>query len=273
MHCDSNFLPFWLTLFTGKKTFRVVTLENFREHLTTVSRTREPAAGAAADEQAASRTVPENGKQRKKKTTKKVGGTGRILGPLYTEMGNVVTPEDAFDDATAEREFIARGATVYNATMLPGDTVYVPVGALHGGYNLPEGGIAVALTSNFLDSAHANQVLDQYCLHNRDAPEQSGICHQLANDPQLRRTSAAVLQAHGNDADGGVFPYWPWYTQQPGFCDKYSNPAANCPAAEARCAANIPTKKRGKAKKSKKSKKNRTKRKGAKESHSAKTEL
>lgn len=272
MHCDSNFLPFWLTLFTCKKTFRVITLTNFREHLTTVSRAREPAADAAADEQVASRIVPENGKQREK-TTKKVGGTGRILGPLYTEMGNVVTPEDAFDDATAEREFIARGATVYNTTMLPGDTVYVPVGALHGGYNLPEGGIAVALTSNFLDSAHANQVLDQYCLHNRDAPEQSGICHQLATDPQLQRASAAVPQARGNDADGGVFSYWPWYTQQPRFCDKYSNPAANCPAAGARCAANIPTKRGGTAKKSKKSKKNRTERKGAKESHSAKTEL
>ena len=59
--------------------------------------------------------------------------------------------------------FVLRGR--YTATLEPGDTVYVPVGALHGGHNLKDSGPAVALTSNFLDVAHAQQVLEEFCTY------------------------------------------------------------------------------------------------------------
>ena len=41
--------------------------------------------------------------------------------------------DEVIDDVYVEEEFIRRrGCHVYNATLIPGDTVYVPTGALHG---------------------------------------------------------------------------------------------------------------------------------------------
>ena len=76
---------------------------------------------------------------------------------------SMITPINGFDDAAVEREYIARGATVYTAHLNAGDSLYVPVGALHGGYNLPGAGVTMALTSNYLDIDHTPQVLRDYC--------------------------------------------------------------------------------------------------------------
>lgn len=64
---------------------------------------------------------------------------------LFSHDGDMLIPLDAFDDAEAERELIARGAIVHNASLLPGDTVYVPMGALHGALNA-RGAVVCALS-------------------------------------------------------------------------------------------------------------------------------
>jgi uncharacterized RmlC-like cupin family protein len=52
---------------------------------------------------------------------------------------------------------------VFNATMLPGDTVYIPTGVMHGGLNMQGAGSTIAMASNFLDTRHSPQVMTEYC--------------------------------------------------------------------------------------------------------------
>ena len=189
LHVDSAFLPFWLTLLGGRKTFRVVTRDEWRARLA-----RPSAAGA----------------------------------PLYSSEGKALSPVDAFDDGFAERELLGRGATVWNGTLDVGDSIYLPTGALHGALNAADAGAAIALTSNFLDGAHAAQVDADYCAalaaHERAA---NAICARLMRPPK-----------YGERADAGgaavrARSFWDWLLGRREWCAKYR--AAGCAAARERC--------------------------------------
>ena len=93
---DNTFLPFWLHMLHGEKTFRVVRLPDWQRHLA-----NESCAAPA----------------------------------LFTSRGSLRVAVDGFDDAFVERELISRGATVYTAELKAGDSIYIPTGALHGGSN------------------------------------------------------------------------------------------------------------------------------------------
>lgn len=63
---------------------------------------------------------------------------------------------------------------------LLGDTIYIPVGALHGGLNLgPD--VVAAVTSNFLDATHSDKVLNGFCRGGRGSD-------QLLNESPVRLT-------------------------------------------------------------------------------------
>lgn len=192
LHVDAKFLPFWLSLYSGRKTFRVVTLDDWREHL----------AGP---------------------------------GSLFAHDGTVQRPVDAFDDAEVERELLARGATVYNISLQPGDTLYLPVGALHGAFNAAGAGPAVALTANFLDADHGPVVDEEYCEEVPNAAQTDAVCNLLARDPTLRSGQVRLPPRPGKPQ-----PFWQWHLSDAvrgGFCAKYGAREARCAGAAQRCEA------------------------------------
>ena len=152
--------------------------------------------------------------------------------PLYSSDGQALSPVDAFDDGFAERELLGRGAAVWNGTLEAGDAIYLPTGALHGAYNDEGAGPAIAITSNFLDGAHAPQVDAEFCAHlggqeRGDHP----ICARLARPPRYAERAAGGVAAR---ADGGArAPFWSWLLGRRGWCGKYA--AAGCEGAAARC--------------------------------------
>lgn len=97
MHVDAQFLPFWITVLSGEKLFRLVSHDDW---------TRGFAPQIRAGGAAAAREPP-------------------LLDALGATLARGV---DGFDDAFVARELIrARGATVFNGTLRAGDTLYVPV--------------------------------------------------------------------------------------------------------------------------------------------------
>ena len=81
----------------------------------------------------------------------------------YEQEGGAIRPVDAFDDQAVEQEYIGRGATVYNGTLLPGDTIYIPTGVMHAGMNVAEAEPTIAFTANFLDGHHSPQIMSEFC--------------------------------------------------------------------------------------------------------------
>ena len=197
LHVDSKLLPFWLTLLSGRKTFRVVGLDDWREHLT------------------------------------------KGDGP-YNDDGTMRRAINGFDDEMVESEMIARGATVYNSSIIPGDTVYIPTGALHGALNDPSAGPAIAVTSNFIDAAHAPQVLEKYCLRGGAGDVQRDpVCFRLLVDPFLSSfVGSSVLRSeepHNKFSEWATarsHTFWDWHLRFPGFCAKFLD---QCPHVTTRC--------------------------------------
>jgi len=209
LHVDTAFLPFWLTLLGGHKTFRVVTRADWRRHL---------ASGKM--------------KQKKKKTS-----GGESWPPLYeTTTGAALRPVEAFDDEWAERELIGRGATVWNGTLEVGDTIYIPTGALHGALNTKGRGAAVALSGNFLDAAHVGQVREQFCQwQTLDVRASNSICARLDHPPSYGDHATAEARATELDTGPRGVRFWDWLLSRPGWCAKYTQPQRACAAASARC--------------------------------------
>ena len=67
---------------------------------------------------------------------------------------------DWYDDA-AVLDAVG-GADVYSSVLEPGDSVYIPVAALHGGSNVGDAP-ALAVTGNYHDEAHHAILVDVYC--------------------------------------------------------------------------------------------------------------
>ncbi|KAH8055185.1 hypothetical protein JL721_10286 [Aureococcus anophagefferens] len=67
---------------------------------------------------------------------------------------------DWYDDA-AVLDAVG-GADVYSSVLEPGDSVYIPVAALHGGSNVGDAP-ALAITGNYHDEAHHAILVDVYC--------------------------------------------------------------------------------------------------------------
>ena len=104
-----------------------------------------------------------------------------------------------------DEEMVRRGATVFTGTLLPGDTIYIPTGAMHGGLNLP-GEAAVAITGNYIDRVHAPQIFAHYCKNNNkgvretrtdmDAASRNGPCrvaYNASTTPHAPRLFAALV--------------------------------------------------------------------------------
>lgn len=87
--------------------------------------------------------------------------------------GATLVPLDSYGDDAALLAALG-GARVYSSTLEPGDSVYVPVGALHGGRNVGAEP-ALAVTANFDDAAHHPLLIAHYCegylLRNRRSGE------------------------------------------------------------------------------------------------------
>ena len=201
LHVDNSLLPFHLTLLSGRKTFRTVRLADWRARL--------------ADD-----------------------GDDSERGALYTERGGAATSDvDGFDDGYVEEEFIRkRGCRVYNATLVPGDTVYVPTGALHGALNLgDETTPAVAITSNVFTPGHADQLFEENCVRDGGFDfGHGGFCRKLAGD-KVRREG--VFREHGVGEEGGAsvtYDFWEHALGRPGFCEKYRY-EADCAGLAERC--------------------------------------
>merc|ERR1711871_1292031 len=130
-----------------------------------------------------------------------------------------------------EQEILARGASIYTAKLRPGDTVYIPTGALHGGLNTHHG--TVALTGNFLDTEHAGDVIRYHCV---EGNENSALCGRLMRDFSGVFDGVASGVA-AERARGGSYNFWDWVLLQEGYCTKVSASAASkeCPDAVRRC--------------------------------------
>ena len=80
-----------------------------------------------------------------------------------------------YDDARVDATF--GGARVYSSTLYPGDSVYIPVGGLHGGSNVGTD-TALAITGNYHDAFHHDLLLRTYCedeiLRRIDRKQRSG---------------------------------------------------------------------------------------------------
>ena len=186
LHVDTAFLPFWLSLRAGRKLFRVVTRDEWRPRLARPSAAGQP--------------------------------------PLYSSDGQALSPVDAFDDGFAERELLGRGAAVWNGTLEAGDAIYLPTGALHGACNYDSAGPAIAITSNFLDGAHAPQVDAEFCAHlwTREGTTRSAAAGAAAALRRARRRRRGGARRQGERAR----PFWSWFGRR-GWCGKY---AAGCEA-------------------------------------------
>ena len=195
LHVDTAFLPFWLSLLAGRKLFRVVTRDEWRPRLARPSATGQP--------------------------------------PLYSPEGQALSPVDAFDDGFAERELLGRGASVWNGTLEAGDAIYLPTGALHGAYNDEGAGPAIAITSNFLDGAHAPQVDAEFCAHLSTPRGDHPICARLARPPRYAEREPPAAWAARADQEERARPFWSWLLGRRGWCGKYA--AAGCEGAAARC--------------------------------------
>lgn len=212
LHVDNSNLPFHLTLLNGRKLFRAIRLGDWRSKL-----------------------------------TGKDGGDGSSNPsyPLYTPEGAAFEKGiDGFDDRSANEEFVQkRGCHVFNATLLPGDTVYVPTGALHGARNLKgEDGRdepAVAVTSNVFTPAHLGQLITQNCKDSVDTFDfgDGNVCGRLARDRKLGTGVFAYIQNGRGvvDEEGTRYDFWEHYLGRPGFCEKYGDDEEDCPRVVERC--------------------------------------
>jgi hypothetical protein len=200
LHVDNSFLPFWLTVLEGRKRFRVVTLPDWQQYLANAS------AGA----------------------------------PYFTAEGANLRPLDGFDDAVVERELIARGATVWSAELRPGDTVYVPTGALHGGLNLEAGGEpTVAITANFLDAAHAAQVREMCRRYAPAGADGATMCDEMLDEVTALRDDEG-LPWSTPPAEGAS--YLDWLFQSPARARLACAPDAvsACPLLREACRRRFP---------------------------------
>lgn len=80
---------------------------------------------------------------------------------IVTEEGETLIPLESYDDDAALMDAFG-DARVYSSTLYPGDSVYIPVGGLHGGSNVGETP-ALAVTANYDDAAHHPLLLEHYC--------------------------------------------------------------------------------------------------------------
>lgn len=125
LHADKAMLPMWLKLVDGEIDARVVTLSEWRAKL-------------SGDD-------PE---------------TDPIVGDPFPSLR---VPFSIYDDALVEKEWIqARNVTVLKGRLLPGDWLYVPVGAFHGENNVGSYP-TVAMSANFWDKSHKKQILQNFC--------------------------------------------------------------------------------------------------------------
>ncbi|KAH8091089.1 hypothetical protein JL720_5968 [Aureococcus anophagefferens] len=85
----------------------------------------------------------------------------RSFRPLVVDDdGDAEFALDWYDDA-AVLDAVG-GADVYSSVLEPGDSVYIPVAALHGGSNVGDAP-ALAITGNYHDEAHHAILVDVYC--------------------------------------------------------------------------------------------------------------
>jgi hypothetical protein len=135
IHVDNSFLPFWLTLIAGKKQFRVIMQQEWSTHLSAYF------------------------------------GDGINYGWEGPSNGMKI-PFDVFDDEFLSQNPDFDDVQVWDTTLLPGDTIYIPSGAAHGALNLfvSQDGtydetqdVAIGMTSNYLDRWHAPQIAELFC--------------------------------------------------------------------------------------------------------------
>jgi len=81
---------------------------------------------------------------------------------LYNNDGDALVAYDAFDDEAVRATFGGDDVEVFSTVLYPGDSVYIPVGALHGGLNRGNEP-ALAVTANFDDRSHRDLLLRHYC--------------------------------------------------------------------------------------------------------------
>jgi len=145
---------------------------------------------------------------------------------------------DAFDNATVEKEVLARGASMFSGEILPGDFVYVPVGALHGARNFGGSGaerLTAAISANFLDAEHVEQVKEHYCLKSMGRGQ--SICNRVleSRGGQFLRTISDRRKEDIFSAASRTYKFWNWhlYSFFDTFCEK--NSAKNCPDVTEKC--------------------------------------
>ncbi|EGB10735.1 hypothetical protein AURANDRAFT_62191 [Aureococcus anophagefferens] len=140
LHVDNSFLPFWLTLLAGRKIFRAVERGHWSPALV-------------------DRGVVDRAGQESEIPNFKGSYLGRFL-LVVDDDGDAEFALDWYDDA-AVLDAVG-GADVYSSVLEPGDSVYIPVAALHGGSNVGDAP-ALAITGNYHDEAHHAILVDVYC--------------------------------------------------------------------------------------------------------------
>ena len=148
---------------------------------------------------------------------------------------------DAYDDETVVERF--GGATIYSSVLEPGDSVYIPVAGLHGGFNVGDEP-ALAITGNYHDDAHHDLLVDVYCeqqVRKRVARRGSSRVAAMVKDPSCLFWAGALGDlaptADLGDDDAPA-PLGAVVYSDPWFCRKYGpglRRGSDCGASASRC--------------------------------------